>query len=187
MIVLVDMDSVLADFEAGFLARLREKHPELPSIPLGQRVTFKVREQYVPLFGDYFGEIIKSIETENGFFRALPAVAGSIEAVLEIAKKNDVFITSSPLKEQKYSAPEKYEWIGINIGAEWKQRLILTYDKTLVKGDILIDDKPEIAGLAKPPQWEQVLIDWPYNRHVNGKRRINRDWSDWKEILPELV
>jgi len=187
MIIDVDMDSVTADFEAGFLKKLREKYPDLPFIPLEQRTTFKLREQYVPQFGEYFRKIIKEIETAPGFFLSLPPVPGSIEAVLQIAQKHEVFICSSPLKEPKNPAPEKYEWVAMHFGESWVKRVILTYDKSLIKGDILIDDKPEVTGINKNPTWEQVLVDWPYNRHVTGKRRINYDWSNWKEVLPELL
>ncbi len=188
MIIHVDLDSVAADFEAGFLRRLREKHPDLPYIPLEDRTTFKLREQYVPKFGAHFREIIKEIETEPGFFRSLPPIPGSIEAIREIARKHLVYFCSAPLKETQHSAAEKYDWVEEQFGGiEWRKQLILTFDKTLIRGHILIDDKPEITGAVVSPYWEQVLVDWPYNRHVTDKRRINYDWSNWKEVLPELL
>jgi len=48
MIIFIDQDQVLADFEGQFLKVLRQKHPELPYVPLKQRTTHKLREQYVP-------------------------------------------------------------------------------------------------------------------------------------------
>ena len=50
--VLVDMDGVLADFEGHFLNRYRQKFPSEPFIPLEERRTFYVFEQYVPLRAD---------------------------------------------------------------------------------------------------------------------------------------
>jgi 5'-nucleotidase len=187
MIVLVDLDSVTADFELGFYNELVKQHPEIKAIPIEQRSTFKVREQYCPLYGPDFRQVIKKIETAPGFFLSLPPLPGSIEAILEISRKNEVFFCSAPLKEYKYCAPEKIEWVGNQLGSEWTKRVILTHDKTLCIGDKLIDDKPEIIGVNKNPTWEHVLVDWLYNRHVAGKRRINYDWSNWKEVLPELL
>jgi 5'-nucleotidase len=57
--------------------------------------------------------------------------------------------------------------------------VILTRDKTLVRGDILVDDKPTIAGLATP-LWRHILFDQPYNRHF-PTLRLN--WFTWREIL----
>lgn len=58
--------------------------------------------------------------------------------------------------------------------------LFLTNDKTIVKGDILIDDKPEPIGLEKP-EWEHIIFDQPYNRYIKDKRRIN--CFNWKSIF----
>jgi hypothetical protein len=49
------------------------------------------------------------------------------------------------------------------------QAVILTRDKTLVRGDVLVDDKPEIGGLATP-HWRHLLYDQPYNRNSPGPR-----------------
>jgi len=186
MIVLVDQDQVMADFEGQFLNVLRQRHPELPYVPLEQRTTHKLREQYVPLYGERFRKIIKEIETEPGFFLSLPPIPGSLEAVTEIAKKHDVFICTAPLKEYKHCAGEKYEWIERYLGYEWTRKIVLTMDKTLLAGNILIDDKPEITGLVQP-SWEHVMFSFAYNLHITNKRRIKEDWSNWKEVLPELL
>ena len=65
---------------------------------------------------------------------------------------------------------EKYEWVENYLGDAWVKRIILTRDKTLIKGDYLIDDKPVITGVERSPEWEQIVYDRPYNRDVNKKR-----------------
>jgi 5'-nucleotidase len=74
---------------------------------------------------------------------------------------------------------EKYAWVEQHLGAEFVQRIVLTRDKTLVHGDVLIDDKPEIGGLRKP-DWRHLIYDQPWNRHVDGPRLT---WADWRERL----
>jgi 5'-nucleotidase len=59
-------------------------------------------------------------------------------------------------------------------------RIILTKDKTLIKADYIIDDKPEISGVENMPAWEHIIFDRPYNRQVN-KRRIT--WETWKDVM----
>jgi 5'-nucleotidase len=71
-------------------------------------------------------------------------------------------------------------WIRHHLGQEFAERTILTRDKTLVRGTILIDDKPSVSGVMQP-EWEHVLFDQPYNRKVTNRRRLN--WSNYREIL----
>lgn len=50
--VLVDMDGVLADFEAGLLRAFRRRFPQEPHVPLEERRGFFAREQYRALRPD---------------------------------------------------------------------------------------------------------------------------------------
>lgn len=40
----------------------------------------------------------------------------------------------------------QYAWVERHLGPEFLDKVILTRDKTIVSGDILIDDKPDILG-----------------------------------------
>ena len=40
----------------------------------------------------------------------------------------------------------QYAWVEKHLGHEFLEQIILTRDKTLITGDILIDDKPDILG-----------------------------------------
>merc|ERR1712048_684490 len=65
----------------------------------------------------------------------------------------------------------------------WLKRLILTCDKTTVRGDFLIDDKPSICG-SQQPLWTQIIFDAPYNRDVGlGCRRRLHLWDDVEAVL----
>lgn len=77
----------------------------------------------------------------------------------------DVRICTSPLSQFENCVAEKYLWVEKHLGREATNRLILTKDKTLVHGNLLIDDKPLIQGAVKP-RWKHVLFDAPYNRGV---------------------
>jgi 5'-nucleotidase len=41
----------------------------------------------------------------------------------------------------------QYEWVENHLGKDWINRLILTRDKTMINGDVLIDDKINITGI----------------------------------------
>jgi 5'-nucleotidase len=40
----------------------------------------------------------------------------------------------------------QYDWVKNHLGKHWLKKLILTADKTIVKGHLLIDDKVDIKG-----------------------------------------
>lgn len=167
MIILVDMDDVLADFEGEFINRWKLKHPDKPYVSRENRIVFGLADNYPP----EFIKLVKGIYTEKGFFLNLPVIEGAIEGINKIKDAgHEVFICTAPIKSYNHCVPEKYDWVNNNLGYEWTKRLILTRDKTLIKGNILIDDNPEIKGV-KEPEWEHVIYDQPYNRNVTKKRR----------------
>lgn len=177
MIVLVDQDGPLADFEQGFLDRWQSLHPEEDAIPLAERRTFYVKDQYAPHVRPWIDEIHHAA----GFYRELPPTPGAVEAMRAMLELGvEVRICTAPLSHYENCVLEKYEWTERHLGRDFTRRMIVTKDKTLVKGRYLIDDRPTVTGVARP-EWEHLLFDCPYNRHVPGTRRL--DWSNWREIL----
>lgn len=176
MVILVDQDGVLAYFELGFLRNWRMQFPNEPFIPLEQRRTFYPRDQYPK----ELKEKVESIYFASGFFLNLPPVPGAIEAMKTmVAVGHDVRICTSPLGKFENCVLEKYLWIEKYLGKDFTKGIILSKDKTLIKGRFLIDDKPVIEN-AENAEWEHVVFEAPYNREVE-KKRIN--WSNYREIL----
>ena len=178
MKILIDMDGVLADFELGFLQKYRRRYPDQPFIPLQNRKLFHLSQEYPLEQKPYVDTIIQG----KGFFRSLPPIPGSIEALKKILEKDvEVFICTSPLSKYHNCVLEKYEWIERYFGMDLTTRIIMTRDKTLVSGDILIDDRPLIKGVNQQPSWEHILFAQPYNQHIINKRRIT--WKNWEKHL----
>lgn len=176
MLILIDQDGVLADFAGGFERAWRASGQAHPAIPLQQRRSFYLREDYPAALR----ETVEAIYTTPGFFRELSPIAGAVEAVHALlAQGHQIGICTSPLDQYRHCVTEKYEWVERHLGPAFVSRLILTKDKTLVHGDVLIDDKPEVTGL-RTPDWRHVVYDQPYNRHVTGPRLT---WANWREVL----
>jgi 5'-nucleotidase len=177
--ILVDMDDTLADFEGELLQRWRRQHPGKLYIPVEQRNTFRAEDQYP---AEYSG-LIKEIYTTPGFFRWLPPIEGGIDAmILMRALGHDVYICTGVLPDYENCVGEKYEWIERHLGREWTKRMLLTgldVDKRIVSCDMLIDDNPNLG--PNTDDWEHILYDISYNRHITDKRRLT--WQNWKGVL----
>lgn len=178
MIVLIDQDGVLVDFELGFFQAWRKKFPD-------ELFTHIEDRKSKSLFGDYpenLREKIRSVYQAPGFYINLPPIPNGRDVVREIIKLgHDVFICTTSMSHFENCLREKYEWVERYLGREFTKRIIIAKDKTLVRGTYLIDDCPTIKGLLKP-EWEHIIFDAPYNKK-GGCRRIKNDWSNWKEVL----
>lgn len=177
--ILIDMDGVIADFEGEFLKRWKATHPEKEAVEYEDRHGLWLIKQYPEEYHEFVHEIYHA----PGFYGNLPPIEGAIETLREMETMTDYnfFICTAPmLPKFENCVLEKYEWVKRYLGDEWIKRMIMTKDKTMVQGDILIDDNPEITGSATP-QWEHVVYDHPYNRHSNSTRRLT--WGNWKEVL----
>src|SRR3989344_7803104 len=177
MVILIDLDGVIADFELGFLGLWRKNYSQEFFVPLDKRKAFKIKDDYPK----ELEKKVSSIYFREGFFKSLPEISGSIEAVKKISNNgHQVFICTNPMTGHVTCVMEKFEWIRERFGAKWDKKIIVTEDKTLTSADILIDDKPEVTGL-KTPTWKLVLFDQPYNRHVQNVHRIT--WQNWESTF----
>ena len=179
MRILIDMDGVLADFEKTLLETYRLKFPDKPYIRMEEIKSFHAEDDYEKIEAG-LKSIIRGICSSKGFYYSLQPISGGSEAVSEMNKLgNEIFICTSPLTEYENCILEKHQWVEKYLGRDWVKKIVMTKDKTIIKGDILIDDKPEIAGIDIP-SWEHILYSQPYNKNINKKRLT---WDNWKEVL----
>lgn len=171
------MDGVLADFDQGFINKWVQKYPDKPYVPKEKRFSFYIRDDYPK----ELKELIQPIMAEPGFYYSMPPMKGGLEAAREMENIGfEVFLCTSPLVPYANCVKEKFEWVDRYFGERWVKKIILTKDKTVVHGNKLIDDKPEITGV-QIPTWEHILYTQPYNKHIKKKRRLT--WDDWTGVL----
>ena len=142
-ILLLDLDEVLADFKGG--------------------VTDEEKTEWCP-------------ETmyEEGFFFNLKPVSGAMGAVKKLFDSGlfDIHICSTPVAGLHGSYSDKSKWIGKYFPYLFN-RIILTQNKTLIKADIAIDDRPEIYS-------SEVRVIDPRTRKANQRFK-------WHKIAEDLI
>ena len=177
MDVLVDMDSVLADFGA-------KVHGEMAAqgwaYDYFERTMFHSAPSFRDRFGVDAGNAARAISTRPGFFAELEPMPGAVDALeAMVAYGWRVWLCSTVLNENPTCASDKLTWVQHHLGTHWMDLVVLTADKTLVAGDLLVDDKPHIEG-ARTPSWTHVRFTAPYNRDLPGPR-LDR-WADWPTL-----
>lgn len=140
-IVYVDMDHVLCDFESQYL-RYQLRYPDLP-------YPYSVQ----------------------GFFLDLEPMPGAVQAFKWLTESShyNPYILTAPSVRNAHCYTEKRLWVERYLGLSAAYRLIISPDKSLCKGDYLVDDNTYGKGQdkfngqlihfgsARFPGWDSVL------------------------------
>lgn len=143
MRIYIDMDNVLCDYDTAHQKALSEE----PGIHFPQ--------------------------SQYGFFANLKPIKDGIESVIELSRNNEVYILTAPSIHNPFSYTEKRVWVEKWLGMEFVERLIISPNKGLFHGDILIDDHLDGNGQQL---FQGKLI------HFGGSQ-----YPTWTEVLSELV
>lgn len=178
-VILIDMDGVQADWQ-GMFDKLISTY--MPHVPL---ITDESLNQYYAqdLYPEEHQMEIRKLMMTPGFYRDLKPIEGSIETIKKLAEKYTVFFCTAPLDGHETCASEKIEWVREHYGDEFANCIVITRDKTIVRGDILIDDKPDITGFAVP-EWKQIIFDAPYNKGMHPRIDF---WSEAEEVIEQVL
>lgn len=175
---LIDLDNVITDWETGMGEKWSDIVPELEHYG-HNRPYWEIRDCYPAQYGDR----ICSIFEEPGFFRNLKPIPGAIEALQVLREYGDIHFVSAPLSGERRTRCiiEKCEWLEEYVWNNASELLFPTRDKTIVKGDYLFDDRPDIKGRYEPT-WKHLLFDddYAYNKE-NNATKIN--WKNYKKVL----
>lgn len=127
-----------------------------------------------------------------GFFRNLEAYEGSINAhKIMVQLGHDVRICTTPLpgENRERCKREKTEWVEEHLGSAAAEKIIFSDDKTQVKADVIVDDKPHLTHEKEKILFRDwIIVDHPYNRSLPNTQhlpigRVLNDWSNWKEVF----
>lgn len=106
-----------------------------------------------------------------GFFANLDPIEEAIETVKMLMEYYDIWILTRPSYMNPLCYTEKRIWIEKYFGLDFCQKLIICSDKSLLKGDYLIDDTIEHGQ----KEFEGTLL------------HFGHDFKDWGEVENYLM
>ena len=83
---------------------------------------------------------LKYSQSKVGFFLDLEPLEGALEGIKTLQQKYDVWILTRPSIKNTHCYTEKADWIKKYFGEEMLEKLIICPDKSLAKGEYLVDD-----------------------------------------------
>lgn len=183
-IVLIDMDNTLVDYDKEFGKRMKQRSAGKTSEDIDAILQTRQQFEVEKNFPADLQTLVKGVMNQQDFFHVLQPFPGAIKALREMddAGLHVKLCTSPSLFQYESSARCKYAWVRQWLGEDWMSRLVITRDKTVVRGRVLIDDKPVIRGACVNPEWAHVVYTMPYNATIDDRPRIS-DWSNWRSVL----
>jgi len=179
------MDNTLVNFDKEFAKRWAVARPGDGPDAVLNREHFELEMNFEAEAKSTAVEIMSAA----GFFIEFEPMPGAIEAVKEMVDTEgfSVFFCTAPLPLQyETCVAEKFAWVRKHFGEKYLSKIIITRDKTVVKGTVLIDDKPKITGACEEPEWTHIVFTQSYNKNVDAQHRMV-DWSQWRDVVLPLL
>lgn len=166
------MDEVLADPIHKFI-ELYHRDYGIPldlKLAAGNEIYHHVPEHLNNKWFEYINE--------KGFFRNLPVIEGSVEAVKKLHEQHEVYIVSAAM-EFRNSLEDKLDWLNEHFPFISWRNIIFCGDK-IVNVDVMIDDRIKnfIDFKGRP-----LLFSSPHNLLITGYERVD----NWQQVLDKLL
>ena len=145
------MDNVLCDFNKSLLARFLENRYSKEKV--------QTIEQQYP-------------QSKVGFFLNLEEMPDAIESFKKLQEKYDVWILTRPSFMNVQCYTEKAQWVMNHLGFDVLKQTIMAGNKSLLKGDYLIDD----MNTDHQSEFEGQWIEFGSERFPN-----------WKSVIDYLI
>ena len=176
MIILIDMDDTIEQLLKAWIKGVNDKYG--CSVKYEECTTWDVSKPYPELTR----EQVYAVPDQPGFWAAVEPIPGAAEAIKRFMDSgHEVYIvTATPY----ISVPEKmddllFRWFPF---ISWGQ-VIITSNKQLIKGDVLIDDG---VHNLEGGDYIKILMTAPHNinydAEANGMIRVH-SWKEIEEVI----
>lgn len=165
--IAIDMDEVIADFQAKHLTVYNDRFNEAltPEDLHGTRL-WTLRPHIA-------AEVISLVD-EPGFFRDLAVMDGSQEVIRELHEHYEIYIVTAAM-EHPMSFLSKYEWLREHFPFLSEMNFVFCGDKSIIRADYLIDDT---SRHFKGFEGQGILFTAAHNRYETGFVRVD----NWQEV-----
>lgn len=182
------MDDTSLDWTSALNLRINQKFPELKTIPRTEQMEWYCEKNFPIEYHEGINEIWK----EPGFYSSLELMPGAKEAFWWLlAEGFEVHFVTAPIPgpNRGLCMKEKYDSLAKHFNDEAAQYLMPAYDKTMVLGDFLIDDRPDVVGRYELKA-THLLFDQnhKYNLyHPDAKFKPRINWDNFPEKFMAYV
>lgn len=182
MIILLDVDGVIANFHARARRMIRERVGI--DIPEDEFTTWDVCD---PLPEQWMKDEVHVGLAQPGFAATLEPYPDAHEAVRQLREIGEVLFVTTPHHRSETWMKERERWCHEHFGAG-PDEVIHAARKYAVYGRLFVDDKPKNIEQwkARHPDKTAILWDQPYNRYASHLRR-ERDWSEVIRVAREIA
>ncbi len=180
-VILVDQDGVLADFDARAQEVCAQNGWHLdfghPSERQKRFLTDHVIDKH------HRNQLRKHIDF-TPYFADLPVIEGALQGMKELDRVAEVWICSKPLDNNTSCASDKVAWVKRHL-PKFHGRLILAGDKSLVQGDVLLDDAPKPKWFERAT-WQPLVYTQPFNSHP-GSELYDLPHFKWGDPIENIL
>lgn len=160
----IDLDGVMADFEAHFEART------------GQPKTVKMPD-------DILWPLVHAIDD---FYRTMPLCPGALEFFQEVKHLNPIFLTSCSKEKYRLHAIQKREWVREFLSTDFHVLPVLGGTNKVLfmhaPGDVLIDDWRK--NIEAWEELEGVGIKHEPHDFERTRKLFKEAWMNWPTSWP---
>lgn len=177
--VLLDQDGPLGGFDLKFWERCAENGWPADCEPHEQ--THRYQTEHI--IDRKHRKAAREMLEQPGWFADLPVIDGARDGIERLAEVADVWIVTKPMESNPTCRDDKGRWIRKHFGEKWEHRLIITPDKSIVGGDILLDDAPKLSWFERAT-WAPVIFETSWNGEGSDWEGLPR-WS-WDQPVEDL-
>lgn len=187
-IILVDLDDTVNEFAQTFWGVYNEQYGE--------------NLDYLTVDSWNFQKSVRSdidaysLLRTPGLFKNLPLKEYAYDFMKHIDEKYNVYIvTDSPsgtsdgeIADGIFSNPadDKRRWVAEHFPFFSQDKIIMCSHKWMIEGDILVDDKPATFEKFTELGKHCILMDMPYNRHIETKYRA-KNLREAEVLIEEIL
>lgn len=174
MTILCDIDCVVNNLVSALLAKYNEKYND--SLTLDDITDYDITQFVKPECENIFKEFCTDEFLEN-----LELQPKAKEVIEELIQYHDLYFVSSTFPSHVCA---KDQWLQKNIKWYDSSKLIICRNKTLVHGDVLIDDclGNFVFDPRKCPVRLNIVFDRPWNHNYNVDNANTIRANGWEEI-----